>query len=73
MTDDDILMGLEMTARAERKAGFNGYCKPPEQVSEAVGRLVDAGFAEEHKHQPGWFRPTAAGALRVGHRIHAVQ
>ena len=73
MIDDDLLMGLEMTARAERKAGFNGYCKPPETVLYAIGRLVSAGFAQEHRHQPGWFRPTRAGADRVGHRIHAVQ
>ena len=73
MTDNDILMMMEMTARAEREAGFNGYGKPPEQAREACVRLVKAGLAEEHKFQPGWFRPTKEGANLVGHRIHRVQ
>lgn len=73
MTDDDVLMGMEMTARAEREAGFNGYCKPPAEMLLACTRLVESGLAEEHKFQPGWFRPTKAGAKRVQHRIHRIQ
>ena len=73
MTDDDILMMMEMTARAEREAGFTGYGCPPEHLHEACERLVDEGLAEKHKFEPGWYRPTKAGADRVGHRIRAFQ
>jgi hypothetical protein len=72
-TDNDILMMMEMTARAEREAGFTGYGKPPEEVREACERLVDAGLAEEHKFQPGWFRPTKKGTELVAPRIHRAQ
>ncbi len=73
MTKDEILMGMEMTARAEREAGFLGYGQPPEHLHEICRELVAEGLAEEHKFQPGWFRPTKEGADRVGHRIHRVQ
>ena len=70
MSDDDVLMGMEMVARAERKAGFDGYGKPPAEFAEAVERLIAAGFAER---SGDWVRPTIEGAARIAGRIHTIQ
>lgn len=71
MTKDDVLMLMEMTARAEREAGFGGYGSPPDHLLDVCRDLVSEGLAEEG--EPGRFRPTKDGADRVAHRIHAVQ
>jgi hypothetical protein len=68
-SDNDILMLMEMTARAERKEGFTGWGQPPGHFIEACRRLVEAGLAEERDGFPGWFRPTKAGAELVAPRI----
>jgi hypothetical protein len=73
MNKDEILMAMEMTARAERQQGFLGYGKPPDEYQDMCRELVDDGLAEEHKFHPGWFRPTKQGADRVGHRISRAQ
>lgn len=72
MTDDEILIMMEMTARAEREAGFTGYGMPPEHLREACERLVLQGLAERHQFEDGWYRPTQTGASRVAHRIQRV-
>ena len=73
MTDDELLMGMEMAARAERDQGFLGYAKPPKNLWDDCRRLVKERLVKEHPFTPGFFMPTGKGSLRVSHRIHRAQ
>lgn len=69
-SDEAVLMMMEMTARAERDIGSEGWGRPPDELRDACDRLVAAGLAER---KGDWFRPTAEGTRSLTDKIWKVQ
>lgn len=64
MTDDEVLAGMIMAARAEREAGFEGWSSPPDELLEQCDRLCAQGLAECHNNREDravHYRPTPEG------------
>jgi hypothetical protein len=73
MTDDEVLAGLIMAARAEREAGFEGWSSPPDQLLEQCDKLCAQGLAERENDHLVHYRPTAEGERVCQIKISRVQ
>ena len=74
MTNDEILAGLIMAAKAEREAGFPGWSRPPDTYRDQCEALVAEGLAERHDDEDGiWYRPTSQGEKTCSIKISRVQ
>lgn len=75
-TNDEILAGMIMAAKAERDAGFEGWSSPSEKYIEACDRLVNEGLAEKTVNplfdDEMYYRPTAEGERRCQIKISRV-
>ena len=60
MSDDEVLAGLIMAAKAEREAGFDGWSLPPANLLPQCDRLVERGWAEQ-EDEGVHYRPTPEG------------
>ncbi len=76
MTDDEVLAGMIMVAKAEREAGFEGWGSPPDHLLEQCDRLCAAGLAEcqnDRENATVYYRPTPEGERICNIKISRVQ
>lgn len=75
MTDNKLLAGLILAAKAEREAGFAGWVQPPSNFESQLDSLVSEGLAERQDDpaEGTYYRPTAEGERVCNLTIHRTQ